>query len=99
MNSIIIHRFVGELADLYINAYIISAGFRTNEALCQLSYEAPFLGPEGGKTLYSNIIMSGIALKQNTFKFKIAPHKQKSIVKKNCLQEDEPLGQRGPVHT
>jgi hypothetical protein len=44
MNSIIIHRFVGELADLYINAYIISAGFRTNEALCQLSYEAPFLG-------------------------------------------------------
>jgi len=25
--------------------------------------------------------MSGIAPKQNTFKFKIAPHKQKSIVK------------------
>jgi hypothetical protein len=28
-----------------------------------------------------NIIMSGIAPKQNAFKFKIAPHKQKSIVK------------------
>jgi hypothetical protein len=26
--------------------------------------------------------MSGIAPKQNAFKFKIAPHKQKSIVKK-----------------
>jgi hypothetical protein len=26
------------------------------------------------------IIMSGIAPKQNAFKFKIAPHKQKSIV-------------------
>jgi hypothetical protein len=37
--------------------------------------------------------MSGIALKHNAFKFKIAPHKQKSIVKKNW-QED---GQRGPV--
>jgi hypothetical protein len=28
------------------------------------------------------IIMSGIAPKQNAFKFKIAPHKQKPIVKK-----------------
>ena len=26
-----------------------SAGFRTNEALCQLSYEAPYLSPEGGR--------------------------------------------------
>jgi hypothetical protein len=26
--------------------------------------------------------MSGIALKPNAYKFKIAPHKQKSIVKK-----------------
>ena len=26
-----------------------SAGLRTNEALCQLSYEAPYLGPEGGR--------------------------------------------------
>jgi hypothetical protein len=31
--------------------------------------------------------MSGIAPKQNAFKFNIAPHKQKSIVKKNW-QED-----------
>jgi len=26
-----------------------SAGFRTYEALCYLSYEAPYLGPEGGR--------------------------------------------------
>ena len=26
-----------------------SAGFRTNEALCQLSYGAPYLGPEEGR--------------------------------------------------
>jgi hypothetical protein len=29
----------------------------------------------------NSIIMPGIAPKQNAFKFKIAPHKQKSIVK------------------
>ena len=28
---------------------IVSAGFRTNEALCQLSYEVSYLGPEGGR--------------------------------------------------
>ena len=28
---------------------IFSAAFRTNEAQCQLNYEAPYLGPEGGK--------------------------------------------------
>jgi hypothetical protein len=27
---------------------VCSAGFRINEALCLLSYEAPYLGPEGG---------------------------------------------------
>jgi hypothetical protein len=26
-----------------------SAGFRIYEALCKLSYEAPYLGPEGGR--------------------------------------------------
>ena len=26
-----------------------SAGFRTNEALCQSSYEVPYLGPEGDR--------------------------------------------------
>jgi hypothetical protein len=40
--------------------------------------------------------MSGIAPKQNTFKFKIAQHKQKSIVT-FFWQEDAPLpSQRGP---
>ena len=28
---------------------VCSNGFRTNEALCQLSYEAPYLGLEGGR--------------------------------------------------
>jgi hypothetical protein len=40
--------------------------------------------------------MSGIAPKQNAFKFKIAPHKQKSIVKKNW-QEDGLPSQQGRV--
>jgi len=34
-------------------------------------------------------------MKLNAFKFKIAPHKQKS--KKDSWQEDGPLGQRGTV--
>ena len=33
---------------LFSKSTVCSAGFRTNEALCQLSYEAPYLGPEGG---------------------------------------------------
>jgi len=41
--------------------------------------------------------MSGIAPKQNAFKFKIAPHKQKSIVKKKFGRKMDPPGQRGPV--
>jgi hypothetical protein len=54
------------------------------------------LGPEGGRPgrptqAVNSIIISGIAPKQNTFKFKIAPHKQKSIVAKFCWQEDRPL--------
>jgi hypothetical protein len=65
---------------------MISVGFRTNEALYWLSYGASYLSPEGGRPgshtqAVSSIIMSGIAPKQNAFKFKIAPHKQKSIVK------------------
>ena len=46
----------------------------------------------------SSIIMSSIAPKQNAFKIKIAPLKQKSIVKKKW-QEDVPLPlfKRGPV--
>ena len=64
-----------------------SAGFRTNDAL--------YLGPEGGKPdrltqAVNSIIMSGVALKQSAFKFKIVPHKQKSII--NCFgQKDGPL--------
>ena len=34
---------------------------------------------------------------RNAFKFIIAPHKQKSIVKKNVWLEDGPPGQRSPV--
>ena len=29
--------------------HVSSAGFRTNETRYQLSYEAPYLGPEGGR--------------------------------------------------
>ena len=65
-------------------------------------YEAPYLGSEGGRQAYTgsqainSIIMYGIAPKQDAFKLKIAPHKQKSIVEKKW-QEDWPPGQRGPV--
>ena len=60
------------------------------------------MGPEGGRPgsptqAVNSIIISGIAPKQNAFKFKIAPHKQKSIVAKFCWQEDRPPGQQGPV--
>jgi hypothetical protein len=41
--------------------------------------------------------MSGIAPKQNAFKFKIAPHKHKSIVKQLLGRKMKPPGQRGPV--
>jgi hypothetical protein len=34
--------------------------------------------------------MSGIAPKQNAFKFKIAPHKQKSIVTKKKTKPEAP---------
>ena len=52
------------------------------------------MGPEGDRPgsptqAVNSIIMSGIAPKQNVFKFKIAPHMQKYIVKKNW-QEDGP---------
>ena len=40
--------------------------------------------------------MSGTAPNQNSFKFKIAPHKQKSMVKKN-LAGRSPPGQWSPV--
>jgi hypothetical protein len=48
------------------------------------------LGLEGGKPgrptqAVNSISMSGIAPKQNVFKFKIVPHKQKSMAKKKTL--------------
>ena len=56
------------------------------------------MGPEGDRPgsptqAVNSIIMSGIALKQNAFKFKIAPHKQKSIVKKKIGRKMGPPGQ------
>jgi len=49
---------------LFDFCYTFSAGFRKNEALCYLSYEAPYLGPEGGRPCtptqaVNSIIMSG----------------------------------------
>ena len=43
--------------------------------------------------------MSGIALKPNAYEFKIAPHKQKSIVKKKLGQEDRPDLANGALST
>ena len=36
----------GTVRLLYVDVPIYSAGFRTNESLCMLSCEAPYLGPE-----------------------------------------------------
>ena len=44
----------------------------------------------------NSIIMYGIAPKQNAFKFKIAPHKQKSTIKNVFWQEDGPPLPTGP---
>ena len=60
------------------------------------------MGLEGGKPgrptqAVNSISMTGIAPKQNAFKFKIVPHKQKSMAKKKNWQEDGPPGQLGPV--
>ena len=71
--------------------FLGSAGFRTNEALCQLSYEAPYLGPEGGKP--DGPTQAG---RQTYFKFKITPHKQKFIAK-FFWQKDGPPDQWGHV--
>ena len=78
----------------------ISAGFRTNEALCKLSYEAPYLGPEGGRpgmpTQAVRHACSGNLGIHVVNIFKIAPHKQKSIVKIIFWQEDGPPWTTGP---
>ena len=133
-----------------MNTGISSAGFRTNEALCQLSYTRKFMRPlticvhiEQNTVKFkiaprkhdsilnicfannqrppnnlvsmalshchdcllcgtlpqtiNSIIMTGITPKQNAFKFKIAPHKQKSIVKKKIDRKIAPPVQRVPV--
>jgi hypothetical protein len=52
--------------------------------MCQLSYEAPYLGPEEGRLGSTTQVVSH-ALSGNlgiVKIFKIAPHKQNSIVKK-----------------
>ena len=67
---------------------IYSAGFRKNEALCQLSYDAPYLGPEGGKPGGQAYMLRTF---RNAFKFKIASHKLKSIVKKKMARRFTPL--------
>jgi hypothetical protein len=48
-----------------------------NEVLCYLSYEVPYLGPEGVK--FGRPTQAVGHTKQNAFKFKIAQQKQKSI--------------------
>jgi hypothetical protein len=57
---------------------IYSAGSGTNEALCYLAYEIPYLGPEGGRPGSQAYMLRKL---RNVFKFKIASHKQTSIVK------------------
>ena len=84
-----------------------SVGFRTNEALCQLIYEATYLGPEGDRpgrptqavrhTCSGNLRIVEILRCFRSDKFKIPPHKQKSVVKNFFWKEDIPPGQRGPV--
>jgi hypothetical protein len=65
----------------------------------RLNYLDPGGGTPGSPTQAVNsIIMSGIASKQNAFKFIIAPHKQNSIVEKIFGRKMPlPPGQRGPV--
>jgi hypothetical protein len=54
--------------------------------------------PPFSRILYFNsIIMSGIAPKQTSFKFKIASHKQKSVVNHFMAGRWAPPDQRGPV--
>jgi hypothetical protein len=39
----------GSVSNSYSTSATRSAEFRSNETLCLLSYEAPYLGPEGGR--------------------------------------------------
>jgi len=64
-----------------------------------LSYEARFLGPEGGRPgRPTHVVGHTCSGKLGIVKiFKITPHKQNSIVKKLFWQEDGPPGHRGPL--
>ena len=82
-------------------------GFRTNEGLCYLSYETPYLGTEGGRpgkpkqavryTCSRNLGIVKILHYNSSDKLKIAPHKQNSIVKNFFDRKMPPPGQRDPV--
>lgn len=73
---------------LYI--YSTSAGFRTNEALLLVKLGAPYVDPEGGRpgrptqavrhTCSGNLGIVKILHYFRLDKFKITPHKKKSIV-------------------
>ena len=63
-------------SDFVDRIYPVSA-LRQNEVLCYLSYEVPYLGPEGAKSGRPTQAVGHTKL--NAFKFKIAQQKQKSI--------------------
>jgi hypothetical protein len=58
---------------------IYSAGSGTNEALCYLTYEIPYLGPEGGRPGSQAYMLRKL---RNVFKFKIASHKHHLTLRK-----------------
>ena len=101
-----LHFYMGHTKYIRV-IFPFSVGFRTNEALCQLIYEATYLGPEGDRpgrhtqavrhTCSGNLRIVEILRCFRSDKFKIPPHKQKSIVKNFFWKEDIPPGQRGPV--
>ena len=68
---------------------VSSARFRTNEALCELSYEAPYMGPEGGRlgrpTQAVRHTCSGIVKN-----FKLHHMSKNPSQKGFCWQEDGP---------
>ena len=63
-------------SDFVDRIYQVSA-LGQHEVLCYLSYEVPYLGPEGVKSDRPTQAVGH--MKQNAFKFKIAQQKQKPI--------------------
>ena len=65
-----------------------SAGFRTNETVCLLSYEAPYLGHEGGRP----------GMPTQTVRHTCSGNLEiVEILRKKQLAGRSPPGQRGPV--